>query len=303
MDVDKLLRDSARSANASTLRQHDDIDPLERRILTRIKEPAKRRLTLFYAALPLCLLLAFSWLLPQWERFADPMLEQASSEPQSKEGSTFPSLTFPEKESSLKKITLEQVTVTPPYVKVAVDVDLEENYDVLLDKPFLLDEVGRKYLFTHEDELVKGDKYIYTFISEKKFEKAPKTIVFHVSEVYLRKKEGPQKIHSFTLSLSDQYPKEVHLDEFSFTVNSFTHSGNTLTLVVSGSPLPPGTQWIGPDFATKRIIDRKNSGNGKLSLRYDVAKQDDYAFNVYPVSPYYADEVLKDLEIPFPIKN
>ncbi|HZG15262.1 MAG TPA: hypothetical protein VE710_09600 [Candidatus Bathyarchaeia archaeon] len=301
MDVEKILRDSARSVNVSSLRYPDHIDRLEGRIHSRIKKPEKRRIPLLYVAIPLCLLLACTWLLPQRERLGERSLEQASYLPPIKEPAVT-SLTFQEKESPLKKITLEQVTVTPPYVKVAIDVDLEENYDILLEKPFLLDEMGRKYLFTHEDELVSNDKHIYTFISEKKFEKAPKTIVFHVSEVYLRKKEGPQKIQNFSLSLSERYPKNVTLDQFTFTVNSFTHSGNTLTLVVSGSPLPPGTQWIGPDFPNKGM-HRENAGKDKLSLRYEVARQDEYVFKVYPVSPYYADEVLKDLKISFPVMD
>lgn len=301
MDVEKILRDSARSVSVSSLTHPNDIGQLEKQIHSRIKKPEKWRLPLFYVAIPLCLLLACTWLLPHWERFGESTLEQVSSVLPSKEP-VVTSLAFQEKESPLQKITLEQVTVTPPYVKVALDVDLEDNYNVLLEKPFLLDEIGRKYLFTHEDELVDNDKYIFTFISEKKFEKAPKTIVFHVSEVYLRKKEGPQKIQNFSLSLSERYPKNVTLDQFAFTVNSFTHSGNTLTLVVSGSPLPPGTQWIGPDFPNKGI-HRENAGKDKLSLRYEVARQDEYVFKVYPVSPYYADEVLKDLKISFPVMD
>ncbi|WP_134682801.1 hypothetical protein [Brevibacillus migulae] len=300
MDIDKLLRDSARVVNTPSLRQRANIDQLEERIHTRVMKPAKRRQPLFYVAVPLCLLIAITLLFPQGKGLVEQTMK-LSSQASNKEPA-LPSLHFTDKESLLNKITLENVTVAPPYVKVTVDLDLKEHYWASLEEPYLVDEMGRKYLFVNKEEVVRDEKYVYTFISQKKFEAPPEAMSIHIPYVFVKKKMVPQDVQQFALTLNEKYPKTVSLDHLQLMIHSFTYSKDTLTLVVSSPQMRIGSLWLQPDFAT--YDDRRERiGTDKVSYRYVVSKQDSYSFHVSPVSPTLPEKVLNDLQIAFPIND
>jgi|GEM_PF-5551097 len=301
MDVDKLLRDSARVVNGSSLAQDYGIEQLEKRIQTRVMKPMKGRRPLFYVAIPLCLLLAFTWLFPQWGILGEQTLEQASSVLAGKE-TTLPSLSFSDDGALLKKITLEQVIVTPPYVKVAVDFDLAEQYWLTVDNPYLIDEAGRKYLFVREEELVDDEKYIYTFISERKFETAPNVVNLRIPTLLLRTREKIHNFETFTLTLDEKYPKTVSLEQMQFSVDSFTYTGNTLTLTISCNPELATTLWLNNEFeATEDPLEEINSKT--LKYRYVVSKQDEYTFQVSPEPPISRGKAMRNLQLSSPIIN
>lgn len=303
MDVEKLLRESARAVSAANFPEQEEVYRLELKVLSRINGKARRLFPVLRVALPVCLVAVLVMMVVHWEGTAEWQSGQAERSGVNI-GKEMSSLYFFAPDSPLEKITIEQVIVAPPYVKVAVDIDCKENKKVAFEKQYLTDEKGRVYLFVSEEEVKKYDRYIYTFISQKKFESAPKKIVLHVNEAHVYHKPVLQKsfTEKFTLSLHEAYPQTISLQQLHFTVDKFTYVDDTLTFIVTSPELRAETFRISPNHPGISVHREIIDGN-KLLYSIRLPKQDIYEFRLFPMLASNFDMIKLNAQIPYTITD